>query len=76
MFWTDCGDDAKENCEGEGESCSPGFSGDRRAVPACLGNALVPEYVDVDDGRDILVWVDVELLTEWGMTDKSKRWRT
>lgn len=38
-----------------------------------MGNALVPEYVDVDDGRDILVWVDVELLTEWGMTDKNKR---
>jgi hypothetical protein len=36
---------------------------------------LVPEYVEVDDGRDIFVWDDVELLTEWGMAGRSKRWR-
>lgn len=74
MSWTDWGDDAKENCECEGESCPLAFSGDRRVVPACWGNALLPEYVEVDDGRDIFAWVEVELLTEWGMTRKSKRW--
>lgn len=25
----------------------------------------------MDEGRDILVWVEVELLTEWGMTGDS-----
>ena len=39
-----------------------------------MGKA-VPEYVDVDDGRDILVCVEVELLAEWGITQRSKRWR-
>jgi hypothetical protein len=62
----------KENCEAEGESCSPTFSGDRRVAPACLGKALT-EYVEVDDGRDILAWVEVELWTEWGMTERSKK---
>jgi hypothetical protein len=28
----------------------------------------------VDDGRDILAWVEVELLTEWGIIEERKRW--
>lgn len=51
-----------------GESCSPTFSGCSRAMPACLGNWLLAELVEVDEGRvDILVWVEVELWVEWGM---------
>jgi hypothetical protein len=33
----------------------------------------LPEYVEVDDGRDIFAWVDVEVFTEWGMTERSKK---
>lgn len=58
--WTDWGEEANENCEGEGDNCSPTFSGDCMAAPACLGKAVL----DVDDGRDILAAVEVERWTE------------
>lgn len=63
---TECGDDANENCVGDGESGPAATSGDSSWAPACLGNAspALPEKVEVDEGRDILVWVDVELWTE------------
>jgi hypothetical protein len=59
----------KENCDSEGESCSSTADGDSKVAPACLGN----EYVDVDDGGDISVCIEVALSTDWGMTIDAER---
>lgn len=68
-----CSDSANENCDGEGERGPAAASGDSNWAPTGLGKALaLPEAVEVEDGRDILVWVDVELLTEWGMTSLAR----
>lgn len=60
----DRGDDVKESWDGDEIGCKSLDSGTRRTAPAGLGKALDAEFVDVDDGRDILVAVEVELLAE------------
>lgn len=53
---TEWGEDAKEKFEADGDwgPAAALLSGDSRAAPACLGNA-VADWVEVDEGRDILV---------------------
>lgn len=73
---TEWGEEAKEKFEAEGDwgPAAAWLSGDRRAAPACLGNA-VADWVEADEGRDILVWLEVELLAEWGMAKRAKMGR-
>lgn len=63
---TDRGDEVKDSCDGDVRCASAGSGARRVVAPACLGKAfaLDAEYVEVEEGRDILAPVDVEVLAE------------